>query len=148
MTVGKWQKKMKHAQQKDARREQQGAWQAAIGQLEQLVIRNREDEALVMAAQLIGAGCREPELMYQTAMVYFQQKDYVRSAEWVDNTLQFAPGHQRAEILLGRLCLMQERTDDALQLFRHILQTGSKGLPPADLEAMQDILAFYGRDCV
>ena len=148
MTVGKYQKKMKRARQETVRQEQQGKWQEEVEQLEHLTSRNRLDEALVLAAQLIEAGCREPELMYQTAVVYFQQQDYERSAEWVDNTLQFAPGHLRAEVLLGRLCFLQDRVDDALRLFRQILRTGGQSLPTADVAAMQDMRAFYDEDGV
>ena len=144
MSLGKLQKKIRHVRSTANKKSQEGQYQPAIHQIVQMLESSQLDAALTAEAKLIEDGCRDGELMYWTAYTYFRMKDYDRSAEWVDHTLEFSPGHLQAEILLGRLCLQQDRIDDALVLFQQILKTGQQNLPREDLDALQDMLAFYG----
>ncbi|TYZ24156.1 alpha-1,2-fucosyltransferase [Selenomonas ruminis] len=70
-------------------------------------------DSLEVLAQLIGEGCRDAEIMYWGAVAYFYLGDYTRAASWIENTLTFAPGHIEVRLLLARLCMIQDRFDDA-----------------------------------
>ena len=70
--------------------------------------------------------------------------DYERAAQWVDNTLRLAPAHVRARILLARLCLLEERTTDALAIFEFVLKNYEAALSAEEREELSEVLDYYG----
>ncbi len=79
-------------------------------------------DALDTLAELIGKKCYEPDIIYQGAQIYFQMGDYERAASWVNNTLHYAPQHLEARLLLAKICVLEDRLDDAMALYSFVLQ--------------------------
>ena len=79
-------------------------------------------KALDIISELMELGCREVDVFYQTAYVYYMMKDYNRAIKWVDNTLKYDSNNILARILLGKLCILEERYDDAMSIYEYILQ--------------------------
>ncbi len=79
-------------------------------------------DALDTLAELIGKKCYEPDVLYQGAQTYFQMGDYERAASWVNNTLHYAPQHLEARLLLAKICVLEDRLDDAMALYSFVLQ--------------------------
>lgn len=79
-------------------------------------------DALDTLAELIGKKCYEPDIIYQGAQIYFQMGDYERAASWVNNTLHYAPQHLEARLLLAKICVLEDRLDDAMALYSFVLK--------------------------
>ena len=103
-------------------------------------------EALSTLAELIQAGPIDAELMYQGAYCYFMCGDYDRSAEWVNNTLTYESGHIAARILLARVCILEDRTDDGLAIFDFVLEHDLQQLTEEQREELEEVLEYYGRN--
>jgi tetratricopeptide (TPR) repeat protein len=95
---------------------------------------------------LVKAKAYDAAAMYDGAYAYFMLNDYDRAAQWVDNTLQYAPDHIAARILLARLCILQDRTDDGLAVFDFILSHYGAGLTDGQRKSCDEILSYYGRN--
>lgn len=95
-------------------------------------------DALSTLAELIEKQCCEPEVIYQGAQAYFLIGDYERAAAWVENTLHFAPQHIGARLLLAKICLLEERIDDAMALYTFVLQNYPQGLTEAQREDIKE----------
>lgn len=102
-------------------------------------------EAINTLAELIDQGDHEPELYYKIAWNYYNLNDYDRAASWVNNTLSAVPGHVDARILLGKLCLLNDRIDDALAIFEFVLDNYENGLSNEQQESLEEVLCFYGK---
>ena len=102
------------------------------------------DGALETITELMGKKCYEPEIMFKAAQIFFLQGDYKRSASWVTNTLQYNSGHVGARLLLARICLLEDRNDDAMAIYDVILQRGASSLTPEQQEWVLRLFAHYG----
>ena len=89
------------------------------------------------------SGTASPDAFYAAAYAYFMQGDYKRAAEWVDNTLAAAPSHVAARILLSRLCILEDRTAEALAVLDALLETGA--MTERDCSEIREIVGYYGR---
>lgn len=101
-------------------------------------------EALGTVADMIQAGIQDADAFYDAAYSYFMSGDYERAAQWVDNTLRFAPQHIKARILLARICLLEERTEDGLAIFEFVLKNYANELLPDEREDLAEVLDYYG----
>lgn len=99
-----------------------------------------ETLAASISAEVYDAGC-----MYEGACAYFMLGDYARAAQWVQNTLQYAPDHAAARLLLARICILEDRVEDGLAIFEFVLAHEAAQLTQQQREDMEDILAYYGR---
>lgn len=99
-----------------------------------------ETLAASISAEVYDAGC-----MYEGACAYFMLGDYTRAAQWVQNTLQYAPDHAAARLLLARICILEDRVEDGLSIFEFVLAHEATQLTQQQREDMEDILAYYGR---
>lgn len=95
-------------------------------------------DALNTLAELIEKKCYEPDVIYQGAQAYFLIGDYERAATWVNNTLHYAPQHIDARLLLAKICLLEERVDDAMALYTFVLKNYPLGLTEAQLEEIKE----------
>jgi len=102
-------------------------------------------EALNTVAELVKAGCQDGEVMYWAAYSYFMCGDYDRCASWLDNTLEFAPDHVAARILLARLCILEDKIDSGLAIFDFILENYEQKLSEDQNDEVSEILDYYGR---
>ncbi len=103
------------------------------------------DGALETIAELMGKKCYEPEIMFKAAQIFFLQGDYERAASWVTNTLQYNSGHVDARLLLARICLLEDRTDDAMAIYDIILQRGADSLTPEQQEDIKEATDYIVR---
>lgn len=99
-----------------------------------------ETLAASISAEVYDAGC-----MYEGACAYFMLGDYTRAAQWVQNTLQYAPDHAAARLLLARICILEDRVEDGLAIFEFVLAHEAAQITQQQREDMEDILAYYGR---
>lgn len=106
--------------------------------------RMENGDALETLAELMKLGCRDEEIIYAIAWNYFQAGDYERAAKWSQNTLQVNGGHIEARILLGRLCLLEDRIDDALAIYEFIFTHYGKSLTEEQTAELQKLLKYYG----
>ena len=102
--------------------------------------RMENGDALETLAELMKLGCRDEEIIYAIAWNYFQVGDYERAARWSQNTLQVNGGHIEARILLGRLCLLEDRIDDALAVYEFIFTHYGKSLTEEQTAELQKLL--------
>lgn len=91
------------------------------------------------------AGEINADLMYDGAWAYFMLGDYDRATSWVDSCLNLDGGHLKARLLLGRICILEERTEDALALFEMVLENGADMLSVDDREDIATISSYYAR---
>ncbi len=103
------------------------------------------DGALETVAELMGKKCYEPEIMFKAAQIFFFQGDYKRAASWVTNTLQYNSGHVDARLLLARICLLEDRTDDAMAIYDVVLQHGANLLMPEQREDIKEATDYIAR---
>ena len=106
--------------------------------------RTEHAEALETLAELLKLDCRDVEVIYAIAWNYFQVGDYERAAKWSQNTLQINGGHIEARILLGRLCLLEDRIDDALAIYEFIFTHYGKSLTDEQVAELKKLLKYYG----
>ncbi len=103
------------------------------------------DEALDTVVELLEKNCREPQVFYQAAQAYFMLGDYDRAAQWVTNTLQYAPEHVGARLLLARICLLEDRESDAMQIFTQLLSVYGSSLSESDKEDICEAVDYTYR---
>lgn len=102
-------------------------------------------KAIETLAELVEKKLVTAEDMYAGARDYFMLGDYTRSGQCVNSVLTMAPDHISARILLGRLCLNEERIDDALAIYDFVLKNFAAQLTHEQQEEIQDALRYYER---
>ena len=104
-----------------------------------------EDYNLVIEklGELISHKVYDAEAMYAGAYSYFMLGDYGRAADWVNNTLSYNPEHLKVRVLLGRLCLLHERVDDAIAVYEYVLEHGGNMLDADILEEIARVGEGY-----
>lgn len=117
------------------------AWKAQL--LEQIQ-REAYNDAIQTLATMIQAKSFDADCLYQGAYAYFMLGDYQRATQWVDNTLQYDGQNVSARLLLARICILEDRPDEALAIFEFVLQKFSAQLDANQQEDVRDILDFYG----
>ena len=97
-------------------------------------------------AELVQDGSHDASDLYLGAQSYFMLGDYMRAARMVETILNLAPGHVDARILLARICVLEDRTDDGLAIFDFILEHYEATLTTQQREDIEDILEYYGHN--
>lgn len=95
-------------------------------------------DALSTMSELIAKKCYEPDVIYQGAKAYFLIGDYNRAADWVNNTLHYDSQHIDARLLLAKICLLEDRTDDAMALYTYVLQNYPQKLTNEQREEIKE----------
>lgn len=94
-------------------------------------------------AELIRNKVYDAEAMYAGAYSYFMLGDYERAAQWIKNTLAFAPDHLKARVLMGHLCLLEDCVEDAMEVYENVLEIGGNELEAKDIEDIYSIGIGY-----
>lgn len=141
--MGKRSRKMR--KQRKARQERNIAMENAATKtdLEQKLAREEYAEVINDLAELIEKKCYDADTMYAGAYSYFMLGDYKRAADWVNNTLQFAPNSLKARVLLARLCFIESRESDGLKVLEFIAGNYAATLTEAEKEDIKNIASFY-----
>lgn len=143
--MGSFNKRMKKKQQQaDAEKNKQHCNLLEV-KLSNQIKAKQYDKALDTLAELVESKNVSPEAMYEGALAYFMLGDYDRAATWVNNTLNFAPGHVRARLLLARICIQQDRKDDAYAVIDFILDKGKGSLREDEMDEIKNILGVCGK---
>ncbi len=144
--MGKASRKMKKKQQQEA----EAGLQAEVKTTEQKLFRQIEEEAYSEAldtlVELVQKKSVSPQAMYAGAYAYFMMGDYDRAANWIDNTLRYAPNHVAARILLARLCILQEKADAGLAIFDLLTDKFLPSLNEEERDEIESLAGFYGRN--
>ena len=111
---------------------------------DQLIAEDKYAEAINELAELTKEKCMDYRFMYDCALCYFMLGDYERAGQWVSNTLSVKGDSVKARILLGRLCLMQDRVNDALAIFEFVVDNLTGKMSPEDREELESVLEYYG----
>ena len=108
---------------------------------------DREDyvKVLDILAELITAKDIKPDLMYKGAYSYFMLGDYDRAAQWVTNTLNYAPDDIDTRILLARLCFIQNRHDDGLAIYDFLVEHYRHSMSQEQTGQIIDSSEYYVR---
>lgn len=144
--MGKANRKMNKNKKKKGQEMQSAMVQKLREELGALFAEEKYSDVINKLAELVQAGDYDPEMLYAGAYSYFMIGDYERSASMVENVLNFAPGHLAARILLARICILEDRTDDSLAIFDFVLEHSEAQLTQEQREDMEDILEYYGRN--
>ena len=144
--MSKANRKMNKNKKKKVQDVQQGTVQKLHEELQSLFAEEKYSDVINKLAELVQAGDYEPEMLYAGAYSYFMIGDYERAAGMVENVLNFAPGHVAARILLARICILEDRTDDSMAIFDFVLEHSESQLTQEQREDMEDILDYYGRN--
>lgn len=102
-------------------------------------------EAINTLAELIKLGCRDADVIFAGARDYFFVGDFERAAKWVNMTLDFAPAHIGARLLLARLFLVKDKLEEALAVYDFVAKHFRERLSDDERDEMQDVLMFYAR---
>lgn len=144
--MGKANRKMNKNKKKKGQEMQSAMVQKLREELSTLFAEEKYSDVINKLAELVQAGDYDPEMLYAGAYSYFMIGDYERAAGMVENVLNFAPGHLAARILLARICILEDRTDDSLAIFDFVLEHSEAQLTQEQREDMEDILEYYGRN--
>ena len=123
-------KKQKTTQKKDVNK-----WTREA--LAEIAMHMKDEEynlVLEKMAELLKNKVYDADAMYAAAYSYFMLGDYRRAADWINNTLSYAPNHLLVRVLLARLCLLEERVDDAMALYEYVLERGGNTLDASIVE--------------
>lgn len=102
-------------------------------------------DAVDLIAELVSDKVVDADLCCQLATCYFMTGDFDRAGKWIENTFFYNPGHLGSRMLLGRLCLMENKIEDAFKIFEYILQHYSGVLTEDDRITIEDSLFAYYR---
>ena len=102
-------------------------------------------DAVDLIAELVSDKIVDADLCCQLATCYFMTGDFDRAGKWIENTFYYNPGHLGSRMLLGRLCLMENKIEDAFKIFEYILRNYSGVLTEDDRITIEDSLFAYYR---
>lgn len=94
-------------------------------------------------AEIVQEGHYDEDALYHGAYSYFMLGDYLRAANMVNDVLTVSPMHLEARILLARICLLDDRTDDGLAIFDFILEHFKEQMTEAQTDDLKDVLDYY-----
>ncbi len=143
--MGKTSRKVKKQVQKKSAVQRLQQCQPKEMELELAFERGEYAEVLNILAELIAAKDIKPEFLYKGAYSYFMLGDYERAAQWVNNTLNYAPNHVDARILLARLCFMQNRDDDGLAIYEFLVEHYRSSMTEEQKDQIIDSSEYYVR---
>lgn len=143
--MGKASKKVKRQVQKKAGEQQIKLCQGKEAELEAAFDREDYVKVLDLLAELITAKDIKPDLMYKGAYSYFMLGDYERAAQWVTNTLNYAPDDIDTRILLARLCFIQNRHDDGLAIYDFLVEHYRHSMSQEQTGQIIDSSEYYVR---
>lgn len=143
ITVGKADRKLKKNKQKKMTEERNIAMNDELVAIEKLIEEEKYTDALNEMPKLAEMNCKNPRFLYNAAYCYFMIGDYERATNWLSSTLSADAANAKARILLARICLLEDRTNDALAIFDFVLGSFAGLLSADDKEEIEEILDYY-----
>lgn len=143
--MGNMSKKMKKKQLKLAEKKGKTEGDKIKADFLSLIDKGEYAEALNYIAPHINSHKHDGDVMYKIAYSYFMLDDYERATRWADTALSILPKHAETRVLLARICLLEDRTQEALAIFNVILGSYVDDLSDETKLDVADILEYYGR---
>jgi hypothetical protein len=143
--MGKASRKMNKKKQKNMQQNQQAEAVQLRDQMHWQEEGKEYAEAIETLAELVEKKLVTAEDMYAGARDYYMIEDYTRSGQCVNSVLTMEPAHIGARILLGKLCLNEERIDDALAIYDFVLSNFAAKLTTEQEEEILESLRYYGQ---
>lgn len=112
-------------------------------QMAGLVQEERYADAMDVMAEMAEMGGIDTETMYMGAFCYYATGDCERAVRWVNNVLTRDPDNIRAHLLLGRICIAEDRCEEGLRILDAALGRAASELNSADRIALEDDLYYY-----
>ena len=141
--MGKASKKVAKKQQGNKLNEQQKTISEIKVKLNEYKADGKYEEALLLVIDLLERECYDTDVVFAAAELYFMAGDYARANIWIDRTLEAAPAHLGARILLTRICMMGDRADAGLGILEVVLKIGKGRLTTAQKEEVEELLEYY-----
>lgn len=110
--------------------------------MQSLVEEEKYVDAMDVMAEIAQSGNMDADTMYLGAVCYYATGDYGRAAKWINNTLTSEPGHVQACVLLGRLCIAEDRCIDGLRVLENVLGAANR-LTAAERDGLENDLYYY-----
>lgn len=131
------------AKRAEAQKNAQGLTEMETRELQQLFETEKYADYINRLAEIVQEGHYDADALYQGAYSYFMLGDYLRAANMVNDVLTLSPAHLEARILLARICLLDDRTDDGLAIFDFILEHFQPQLTEEQTDDLKDVLDYY-----
>ena len=100
-------------------------------------------EAIDTMAEIARHKKMDPEIMLMGATCYFMAGDYERATTWTNNTLSYDPQNVGARILLGRLCIIEERWEQGLKILNFVADNQQSVMSEKNKEDFVKVLGYY-----
>lgn len=131
------------AQAKEVQKNAQQLTEMEAKDLQHLFETEQYADYINRLAEIVQEGHYDEDALYRGAYSYFMLGDYLRAANMVNDVLTVSPMHLEARILLARICLLDDRTDDGLAIFDFILEHFKEQLTEAQTDDLKDVLDYY-----
>ena len=141
--MGRRSKNIKRSQKKAQKEVVAKGANVLLAEITQYLKDEEYNLVLEKLAELINLKVYDAEAMYAGAYSYFMLGDYERAADWVNNTLSYDAEHLQVRVLLGRLCLLNERVDDAMAVYEYVLEHGGNTLDESILDEITSVGEGY-----
>lgn len=111
--------------------------------MQALIAEEKYADAMDVMAEIAQGGSMDTEIMYLGAVCYYNTGDFARTAKWLNNVLNYDAGHIRARLLLGKVCLMEDRAEAGLRIIESVLAQNGGALSVADKDDLEGELYYY-----
>ncbi|MGN1050146.1 MAG: tetratricopeptide repeat protein [Selenomonadaceae bacterium] len=113
-------------------------------QMKVLMDEKQYADAIDVMAEIATLRKMDAEVMGWGAAAYYACGDYERASTWVDNALSFDGKNLDARLLLGKICLKKNRTEDALKVYEFILEGYGDNVSDSIKEEITECLVEAG----
>lgn len=141
--MGKSSRKIAKNNEKKQGAQKEVLLQAGKHKIREFQAEGEYDEALEQVIELLETENYDADIFFAAADTYFMAGDYDRAAVWVNKTLDLDPANVAARILLARICMLQERIGDALNIVEFVLRMAREALLPVEQEQIEEILDYF-----
>lgn len=100
-------------------------------------------DAMDTMAELAQQKVLDIDTMCMGARCYIMTGDNERAIKWINNVLSCDQGNAQARILLGRICLMEDRIEEGIGIFEVVAKNMMAKLTEDDKEEMEELLDYY-----
>lgn len=111
--------------------------------MEQQVAEDKFVEAMDTMAEIANNKEMDTDIMYMGAYCYMMTSDNERAAKWVNTILNHEPDNVKARILLGRLCIIEDREEEGLAIYEFILNKLAYKLTDENKADLEELLDYY-----
>lgn len=139
--------KLKNKVSKNKQKKVNGAVNQQVSELkkrmEQQVAEQEYVDAMDTMAEIAKMKQMDADIMYMGAYCYVMTDDNQRAITWINHCLSYAPDHIPARILLGRICMVEDRNEDGLKVFNFLLEKLENRLSEENKAELEELLDYY-----